>query len=144
MAAVPVNHGGAPQEWRNSLWDCFSPGGTCFMSCCCPCIVFGKNHERLKDPQGPEQNGINGSCCAWLCLAYFGCQWIVQMNERGEFRRKYNLAGSGMTDCATAYCCACCELIQTEKEGKFRADEARGLMAGGYQKTEGMNYQSPA
>jgi hypothetical protein len=89
MAAIPVNHGGAPQEWKNSFWDCFSPGSTCefhhmdftlyrvqvtikkqllteisiigLMSCCCPCIVYGKNHERLKDPQGPEQNGINGS-----------------------------------------------------------------------------------
>jgi PLAC8 family len=57
------------------------------------------------------------------------------MLQRSEVRAKYNLAGSGLGDCARAYCCACCEIIQEDKELALRAKSSP--QAAGYQKPEG-------
>lgn len=40
--------------------------------------------------------------------------------QRAGMREKYNLEGSCLGDLAKAYCCACCNLIQMDKEAKVR------------------------
>ena len=72
------------------------------------------------------------------------------MMKRGEMRQQYNLDGSGAGDCARAYCCNGCDLIQQEKEAMLLTGTAAGganaaaaapAAQQGYQKTEtGMQY----
>jgi hypothetical protein len=52
------------------------------------------------------------------------------MIKRTEIREKYGIKGDGTGDCCTTYWCACCALIQQEKEVQARA--APGPITQGY------------
>ena len=52
---------GVPNSWTFGLFDCFSPFGTCCLSCWCPCIAFGRTHAREQGEIDPS--GINGMVC---------------------------------------------------------------------------------
>jgi hypothetical protein len=41
-------------------------------------------------------------CCGYYALTCCGMQWIIQMMQRGEIRKKYGLKGNGCTDCLCA------------------------------------------
>ena len=43
--------------------------------------------------------------------------------QRAEIRQKYNIQGDWVSDLLCAFCCNCCDMIQQEKEFKFREDE---------------------
>lgn len=47
-------------------------------------------------------------------------QWIIQMMQRGEIRKRYGLSGNGCTDCLMACCCGPCDLVQQDKEIEAR------------------------
>ncbi|KAL4740460.1 hypothetical protein BDV11DRAFT_169073 [Aspergillus similis] len=47
-------------EWNNSVWSCFDPVEACFMSLFCPCMIHGKQSERLQDPSLKHGSNING------------------------------------------------------------------------------------
>jgi len=141
-APHPAPQGGAagPVEWSNSFWDCCSPSELCCMAYWCPCVVFGKNVHRLKEPSLATYSPVNLHCVGWCGLTYCGFFWVLQMLQRSDVRAKYNLAGSGLGDCCRPYCCPCCELMQEEKELILRTNSA-SQQAAGYQKPEGgMNY----
>jgi hypothetical protein len=36
------------QPWYTSFFGCFSPIDTCLLTWCCPCVVFGRTHHRLR------------------------------------------------------------------------------------------------
>ncbi|KAF2666618.1 PLAC8-domain-containing protein [Microthyrium microscopicum] len=119
-------------EWHNSGSDCCSPFSTCALAWCCPCFVHGRVQHRVnKDGMLNGYSSCNMNCCAWACLAHFGCQWILQMMSRGEIRRKYNLKGDGCTDCLCACCCTPCDLAQQDKEAEHQ--EKQRLMGNGAQ-----------
>lgn len=40
--------------------------------------------------------------------------------QRADLRAKHNLQGSCLIDLATAACCGCCQLAQTDKEAAYR------------------------
>ena len=42
------------------------------------------------------------------------------MIKRGEIRERFGIKGDGMGDCCSAYWCACCAVIQQEKEVQAR------------------------
>lgn len=81
-----------------------------------------------------------------LCVCCCGFSFIFSMIKRGDMRQHYNLDGSGLGDCARAYCCQCCSLIQEEKEALLRnAELGHGAPipaapAQGYQKEASMQY----
>lgn len=58
--------------------------------------------------------------------------------QRVAIRQKYNLQGDFVTDFLTSWCCACCSVIQQEKESELR--EKENLNKTGYVKNEGMAY----
>lgn len=63
------------------------------------------------------------------------------MMKRGELRQRYNLEGSGTGDCCGSYWCACCALMQEEKEVTARLMDNMGAPSQqGYQKNETMGY----
>ncbi|KAI9848789.1 MAG: hypothetical protein M1838_000370 [Thelocarpon superellum] len=139
----PTN-AGPFRAWQTSFWDCFNPFDVCFLSCCCPCIQFGKTQHRLEDPSMTGYNAFNGNCLGFCALAYCGgLHWVFMIIKRGEMRQKFNLDGSTGGDIVRALCCACCELVQEEKESLLLTAELTGGAAApqGYQKeTTGMQY----
>ena len=42
-----ITHAPGDASWSGSFFDCFSPIDSCFITCCCPCVTFGKTHHRL-------------------------------------------------------------------------------------------------
>ncbi|CAG8952178.1 hypothetical protein HYFRA_00000917 [Hymenoscyphus fraxineus] len=108
-----------PQPWKNGLFNCM-PCGLCLKGCCCTCVLVGQNHERIKKNE-PNPETFNGWCMGWCGLQYcFGVGWILQMIDRQDMNDKYDLEGSSLGACCTAFCCACCEAIQTKKELDYR------------------------
>lgn len=68
--------------------------------------------------------------------------------QRTRIRENYRLQGSVASDCAKAYCCAFCTLIQDDREVNHREDERRrfagpgsGVVGdGGYRRQPTMSY----
>lgn len=121
---------------------------------CCPCVVYGQNKKRLEhlNNQGtpdPEHGGcFSGDCCIFTALAYCSLNWIVQvcfvyltavqrsivpsyaqMSNRGSIRSRYNVKGSGLSDCCLSCVCIPCALTQEAQEIKLEEQSF-----GGYQK----------
>lgn len=71
-----------------------------------------------------------------------GGQFILQALKRNAFRHKHGIEGSGCGDCMGAACCACCGLVQEEKESLIREGKGvgNGGVGGGYKVNEGMRY----
>ncbi|KAI9804180.1 MAG: hypothetical protein M1825_001582 [Sarcosagium campestre] len=130
---------GPIQNWQYGFCDFLSPFNTCCLGYWCPCILFGKTQQRIKDPALQNYEVVNGNCMGWAALGYCGCFWILQMIKRGEMREQYNIDGSGAGDCFGAYCCPLCGLMQEEKEVIHRTQGAAPVpvtAAQGYQKNE--------
>ncbi|KAI9825683.1 MAG: hypothetical protein M1832_001027 [Thelocarpon impressellum] len=139
----PAAGKGPVNDWQNGFWDCFSPSDICCMAYWCPCILFGKTQERIKDPSLANYDTFNPNCMVWGALcACGGWQFIYHMIKRGEMRAHYNLDGSGAGDCLRPYCCPCCTIMQEEKEALLRNQGGVGATttAQGYQKEGGMTY----
>jgi len=108
-------------EWSSGFFSCFSPVDTCLITCCCPCITFGKTHHRLhKDANLKGYSVVNGSCLGWWATACFGVHCIGNLLSRHEIRQRSNpqLKGDFVTDFLKAWCCNCCDLIQLDKEAE--------------------------
>ncbi|KAH6617147.1 PLAC8 family-domain-containing protein [Chaetomium tenue] len=126
------------QPWYNSFFGCFAPVDTCLMSWCCPCVVFGRTHHRMR--KGANLEGyepINTSCllfCASSCVALW---WVPMAMQRADMRTKYNLEGNCIFDMVTACCCNCCQLAQADKEAAHREPL---LVQQGYQAQAGMAF----
>ncbi|KAF2455708.1 PLAC8 family-domain-containing protein [Lineolata rhizophorae] len=137
------------QEWHHSGVDCCSPFTTCLLSWCCPCIIYGRVHHRLRKSQSLDgYSCCNGSCTAHAALTFCGVGWILQLMQRGELRHRYQLEGNGCTDCLCAFCCNPCDLTQQDKEAKFRGapgggDHSKEVVAEQPAATGGMTYQAP-
>jgi len=68
----------------------------------------------------------------------FGLHCVPMMLQRADIRKKYNLQGDCVTDFLTSWCCACCSLIQQDKEAELREKElAEKANAAGYAKASG-------
>ncbi|KAJ6615177.1 hypothetical protein B0H10DRAFT_2220671 [Mycena sp. CBHHK59/15] len=83
------------REWSNGLCGCFEACGTFCYAWWCPCIVHGKNKQRLRhlaEQGSPHPEGgscCNGSCWGHCCLTSFtGLGFILQAINRGETRSR--------------------------------------------------------
>lgn len=73
---------------------------------------------------------------------------VFTLLQRIRIRENYRLEGSIAGDCARAYCCSCCTLIQDEREVMEREDDKKrfqgpgsGAVGGdGYKGSVGMRY----
>lgn len=71
--------------------------------------------------------------------SYCVMHWIPLMMKRGEIRKRFNIEGSGCSDCFSSYCCPCCTLIQNDKEIESQAN--RGMQPPAtYQPPAAMTY----
>ncbi|KAJ7230560.1 PLAC8-domain-containing protein [Mycena pura] len=121
-AGKPLNSSGK-REWSEGLCGCFEACGTFCCAWWCPCIVHGKNKQRLRHLQekgSPDPDG--GSCCSGACWAHccltswFGLGWVLSCGTRGDVRSRYGIEGGGCGDCLASCCCAPCDLTQVSRE----------------------------
>ncbi|KAF7326508.1 HD domain-containing protein [Mycena sanguinolenta] len=118
----PLNSDGK-REWSHGFCGCFDECGTFCYACWCPCIVHGKNKQRIDHLNAngtPDPDG--GSCCSGACWAFCGLQilagagCILECMNRGEVRRRYGIDGGSCGDCMAAWCCPSCDLTQVSRE----------------------------
>ena len=68
-------------EWQNGTFACCNDVGACFFSCCCPCIVAGKNAEAMGE-----------NCMVYGALSIIGCIGVYTMSTiRGKARERYGI-----------------------------------------------------
>ncbi|KAF2799829.1 PLAC8-domain-containing protein [Melanomma pulvis-pyrius CBS 109.77] len=114
------------QEWHHRGSACCSPCGTCVLSCCCPCITYGRTHHRVKNDGNMQgYSCCNLSCAAFCGLSCLGLSFILPMISRGDIRAKYHLQGNGCKDCLCACCCTPCDLTQQDKEATWRESQRK-------------------
>ncbi|RMZ85366.1 hypothetical protein DV737_g805, partial [Chaetothyriales sp. CBS 132003] len=119
---ITANATADARPWSEGFFACFNPIDTCAITCCLPCVTFGKTHHRIrKDSNLHGYNFVNAS--------------------RIDIRNKYNLQGSFVTDLLTSCCCGCCSIIQQDKEAAVREKEIHEKEQG-YGKVQGMEYGS--
>lgn len=73
----------------------------------------------------------------WCALSFCGLQWILQTIKRSDMREQFGIEGSGCGDCCASYFCACCALMQEEKEMVRKSEFLTNV---GYQQPQGMVY----
>uniref|UniRef100_A0A7N0VF96 Uncharacterized protein n=1 Tax=Kalanchoe fedtschenkoi TaxID=63787 RepID=A0A7N0VF96_KALFE len=93
------------------------------MTCCCPCITFGRNAEII-------ERGAT-TCCSSGCLFYLlsmvGCGCLYSCGYRTKLRSQYSLPEEPCNDCCVHYFCLSCALCQEHRELKNRGfDPAAG------------------
>ncbi|CAK5273764.1 unnamed protein product [Mycena citricolor] len=85
-AGKPLNSSGE-REWSNGLCGCFEECGTCCYALWCPCVVHGKNKQRLDHLNNkgfPHPDGgdcCSGSCWGHCCLSGLGFGWLLQVRS---------------------------------------------------------------
>lgn len=107
-----------PGDWVESFCGCFSDIPTCLMSCFCPCIQYGQNHEAI------HKDGCLIQAILFACLATCHLQCLIHMGLRGHIRHKFSIFGGGLEDFCLTCCCPCCALAQEAREITHRRHEA--------------------
>ncbi|KAI0305344.1 PLAC8-domain-containing protein [Multifurca ochricompacta] len=110
------------RDWSFGLFDCFSECGLCCWATWCPCVVYGKNKERLRNlqdqgvplPGGGERH--TDDCCVYGALNFPGYGWVLQISTRADIRNRYGIRGDGNGDCFASGCCTPCALTQERRE----------------------------
>ncbi|KAG9253214.1 PLAC8 family-domain-containing protein [Emericellopsis atlantica] len=125
-------------NWENGICSCFSQCDTCLMSCCLPCITYGKTQTRMRDPSLRSYSALNGDCLIFGLLSLGALNWIIQTSTRAQMRRNFSIEGSCCGDCLTVFFCPCCAVGQEEMEAQTRLQGDQT----GYRMSEGMNYPS--
>jgi len=136
MGTIPMSAGGnknalnrpiaqdGKREWSYGLFDCFSACGLCCFAYWCPCMVYSRNKQHLRNlqsqgaplPPGSEA-AMDSSCCIYCGLSVCGgCGWVLQIPTREEIRERYSVRGGGCTDCLASWCCHSCSLTQERRE----------------------------
>lgn len=109
------------QPWYHGFFSCFTPVDTCLITCCVPCVTFGKTHHRLrKDPNLVGYNPVNATCLGFCGAMFIGFPCIPNLIMMADIRRKFNLNGDLPIDFLKSWCCGCCSLIQMDKEVEYR------------------------
>ena len=101
-------------SWSSSFFGCFNPIDTCLVTCCCPCITFGKTHHRLnKDGDLVGYSAVNASCLGWWAVSCFGLHCIPSLLQRGDIRERAqpNLSGNFVTDFLKVWLSILCDTL---------------------------------
>lgn len=137
---VTAPTGANAQPWHTKFFECFKPIDLCLITCCVPCVTFGKNHHRTrKDANLNGYKPVNPTCLGFCVAAMFGVPCIPMMMQHTDIRRQYNLEGDLATDIFKTWCCGCCTLIQQAKETEYRALNS-SVSQPQYQATDQMKY----
>ncbi|KAJ0422028.1 hypothetical protein BJY00DRAFT_94541 [Aspergillus carlsbadensis] len=68
------------------------PCGLACESCFCPCVVFGRTHERSKGTLQPES--VNTACLCYTFGCLTGLFPVILCIERQRLRKQYDIEGA--------------------------------------------------
>lgn len=93
-------------EWGNGLFGCFNNCTVCIITYFVPCYTAGKVAESV------------GESCLMCALVMFVpiANIICRAQIRGKVRESKNIEGGFVGDLLSAWCCACCALVQEANE----------------------------
>ena len=136
--------------------------GSCCLSCCCPCIQYGLNVEKL------DGSSCAANCCLYYLCLQISCCCLVHAGKRTALRARYGLQEDCCNDCCVTWLCACCAIAQEAREMQVRgpppvmtmgspvvimqqappqqityAQQQYGQPQQGYQSTQQTPYQQP-
>jgi len=117
--------------WSFGLFGCFSRCGLWCCAWCCPCVVYSKNRQRLRNLQqqgAPLPDGgktYDDHCCIYAALVPSGYAWVLQIPNRAETRERYGIRGDSYTDCFVAWLCRPCSLTQERREIELEESSLR-------------------
>ncbi|KAL1551240.1 Protein PLANT CADMIUM RESISTANCE 11 [Salvia divinorum] len=117
-AASSLSHH-ALVPWSTGLCDCCDNVNICCLTCCCPCVAFGRIAEIVD--RGSTSCGVSGALYSMIfCMS--GCSCLYSCFYRSKLRGQYFLEEQPCTDCCVHWCCETCSLCQ-----EYRELENRGL-----------------
>lgn len=103
-------------EFSRGLFSCTEDCGTCLLACCCPCIVYGQNHQTAF-----KKEGCFADALVYCLLSYVFCTPCLAASGRGNIRAVRGIEGGFLGDCCTHLCCGPCALTQEKKEAEILA-----------------------
>lgn len=112
--------------WTTGLCGCFEDIGSCCMTCCCPCIIFGQNAEVID--KGRTSCSIAALIFYGLSYIGFGC--LYSYTYRSKLRGLYSLPEEPCMDLCIHCFCTHCAICQEYRELKNRGlDPSIGWIA---------------
>ncbi|XP_044490039.1 protein PLANT CADMIUM RESISTANCE 11-like [Mangifera indica] len=103
----------SPIPWSTGLCDCCDNVSTCFLTCLCPCVTFGRIAEIVD--RGSTSCGLSGTLYTLLmCLTGWPC--LYSCFYRSKMRGQYLLEERPCTDCCVHCFCEQCALCQEYRE----------------------------
>ncbi|KAK9277786.1 hypothetical protein L1049_007333 [Liquidambar formosana] len=106
-------------QWSTGLYDCCDDPSNCFITCCCPCITFGRIAEIVD--RGAISCKVAG--LIYYALGTVGCGWLYGCTYRSKLRGLFSLPEDPCTDCLLHWCCCVCSLCQEYRELKNRGTD---------------------
>ncbi|KAF8914531.1 hypothetical protein CPB85DRAFT_536344 [Mucidula mucida] len=118
--------------WAHDLCSCGDHTGTCLTATLCPCIVFGRNSDRLEHLRKtgrPHPDPYDGGCCSDACVVYASCIpccgcWKMHSELRGEVRGRYTIEKSDKWYQRLAPM-MCCALGLVQESRQIQCEEER-------------------
>jgi len=111
------------KPWHHRFVSFFAPIDLCAITCCCPCITFGKTHHRLHHSSSLDgYEPINTTCLGFCLTSCFCGNVVMTVLQRNELQRRFGLNQEAgfLGDVARAVCCGCCDVVQQEKEAEYQ------------------------
>ncbi|OMO95395.1 hypothetical protein COLO4_15923 [Corchorus olitorius] len=116
-------HRPQPPKWSASLCGCTADIGTCCITCCLPCITFG----RIAEVVDQGQSSCIKQGCVYGLLMLCSCHCLLSCIYREKLRAKFGLPAEPCNDCCVHFCCESCALCQEHAELKNRGfDPSKG------------------
>ncbi|KAH9311101.1 hypothetical protein KI387_026136, partial [Taxus chinensis] len=132
-----------PIEWSSRICDCGHDVTSCCLTCCCPCITFGRIAEILDE--GSPTCAVSGGIYAVLLLLT-GCACCYSCCYRTKIRARFNLAETPCRGFLLHCFCGSCALCQEYRELKHRGYDPTFGWKGNLQKQQqqqGMGMAAP-
>ncbi|KAL4960582.1 PLAC8 family protein [Aspergillus stella-maris] len=120
-------------SWKQGLFDCFSPVGTCLSATFFPCCLFNRVGARFRNQ---KVKSCGQDCCIYTGCCCLGMPCVPLCLRRRALREHFGLNGSLCGDFMAAMCCSCCVLSQLDNEVKIKEDNGQN----GYQQPVSMVY----
>ena len=101
------------EEWTYGACECCGDCDVLCESCWCPCL----SQKAIAEHLGEDEQVY---CLASLASIFFfqpGLA-IIAMIQRGQMRQKHGIEGGAVGDFFMAFCCTCCAIVQSRRQGK--------------------------
>ncbi|KAK4595191.1 hypothetical protein RGQ29_013572 [Quercus rubra] len=123
---APASDTSPPEgQWSTGICGCFEDVTSCFVTCWCPCITFGRIAE-IVDQGGISCFRATRNCYCLAHLLGIGACALYTCTYRSKLRAHYSLPPKPGPDICVHCCCLYCALCQEYRELKNRGLDPEG------------------